>query len=356
MSDFMFVALTVLFIVIAAVMILKKMDSKLVFFFVGTLALLVVTAITGVSVLGEKTTGNIFLDVVDVIRTKFISTVQGTGIRLMVVAGYVMLMNHMKASNVLAAAAGKVLIKLKNPYLILAASKGARVAYKAAMDSLPFNQMLDIDGNKNWFAVDNYINDALVTGYYRDAKSLQRAYEQHNDILTPSVFALSDRPALTDEDLRFKRGLKTLSTKERRKQIVKLLEYLGNNDLTEQEREFKADLRRTDSFIVEAYELVGKEVIEELDYSYPEIKKRMIVAQYQLGAKGTETIQLIKTSFKVGMKYRLTYIKEELIRIFELLGVTPPNKITAQSINSYFETKEVWIKKDKALLLVREKV
>ena len=167
---------------------------------------------------------------------------------------------------------------------------------------------------------------------------------------------MSDRPALTDEDLRFKRGLKTLSTKERRKQIVKLLEYLGNNDLTEQEREFKADLRRTDSFIVEAYELVGKEVIEELDYSYPEIKKRMIVAQYQLGAKGTETIQLIKTSFKVGMKYRLTYIKEELIRIFELLGVTPPNKITAQSINSYFETKEVWIKKDKALLLVREKV
>lgn len=237
-----------------------------------------------------------------------------------------------------------------------AASKGARVAYKAAMDSLPFNQMLDIDGNKNWFAVDNYINDALVTGYYRDAKSLQRAYEQHNDILTPSVFALSDRPALTDEDLRFKRGLKTLSTKDRRTQIVKLLEYLGNNDLTEQEREFKADLRRTDSFIVEAYELVGKEVIEELDYSYPEIKKRMIVAQYLLGAKGTETIQLIKTSFKVGMKYRLTYIKEELIRIFELLGVTPPNKITAQSINSYFETKEVWIKKDKALLLVREKV
>ena len=143
-----------------------------------------------------------------------------------------------------------------------AANKGARIAYKAAMDSLPFNQMLDIDGNKNWFAVDNYINDALVTGYYRDTKSLQRAYEQHDDILTPSVFALSDRPALTDEDLRFKRGLKTLSTKDRRMQIVKLLEYLGNNDLTEQEREFKADLRRTDSFIVEAYELVGKEVIE----------------------------------------------------------------------------------------------
>lgn len=119
MYDVMFVLLTVLFIVIAAVMILKKMDSKLVFFFVGTAALLVVTFLTGESVLGDNTTGNPYLDVVDVIRTKFISTVQGTGIRLMVVASYVMLMNHMGASKVLAAAVGRVLVKLKSPYLIL---------------------------------------------------------------------------------------------------------------------------------------------------------------------------------------------------------------------------------------------
>lgn len=119
MSNVGFVLLTAAVIAVAAVMIIKKIDSKMVFFFIGTMALLLVTVITGTSVLGDKTTGNIYLDVVDVIRTKFISTVQGTGIRLMVVAGYVMLMNHMKASNVLAAAAGKGLVKLKNPYLIL---------------------------------------------------------------------------------------------------------------------------------------------------------------------------------------------------------------------------------------------
>lgn len=67
----------------------------------------------------RDTTGNMYLDVVDVIRTKFISTVQGTGIRLMVVASYVMLMNHMGASKVLAAAVGRVLVKLKSPYMIL---------------------------------------------------------------------------------------------------------------------------------------------------------------------------------------------------------------------------------------------
>lgn len=119
MNDIIYVLLTALVIAIAAFMIIKKTDSKLVFFFVGTLSLLLITFITQQSVLGKATTGNIYIDVVDVIRLKFIDTVKGTGMRLMVIAGYVMLMNHMKASNVLAAAAGKVLVKLKSPYIIL---------------------------------------------------------------------------------------------------------------------------------------------------------------------------------------------------------------------------------------------
>ena len=119
MNEIMYILLTVLVIAVAAIMIIKKTDSKMVFFFVGTAALLLVTIITQQSVLGKATTGNIYLDVVDVIRLKFVDTVKGTGIRLMIIAGYVMLMNHMKASNVLAASAGKVLVKLKSPYIIL---------------------------------------------------------------------------------------------------------------------------------------------------------------------------------------------------------------------------------------------
>lgn len=235
-----------------------------------------------------------------------------------------------------------------------APNKGAREAYKAAMDSLPFNKMLDRDGHKNWFAIDNYMNDALVTGYYHDAQSLQKAYLAYKETFDSSVFVAAYHP-VTDESMRLTRELKTLSIKEKRKQIVNLLDLLSNNP-TQKEHEFKQELIKTDSFIVEAYEMLGRDTIEELNYSYSEIKERMIVAQFLIGAKGTETVQLIKNSFKVGMKYRLTDIKKELIRIFKLLRVTPPNKITAQSINLYFNTKEVWIKKDKALLLVSEKV
>lgn len=173
-------------------------------------------------------------------------------------------------------------------------------------------------------------------------------------VLVTSVFVAAFHP-VTDESMRLKRELKTLGIKEKRKQIINLLGLLSNN-LTQKEHEFKRELIKADSFIVEAYDMLGKETIEELNYSYSAIKERMIVAQFLIEAKGTETIQLIKNSFKVGMKYKLTYIKEELIRIFKLLRVTPPNKITAQSINLYFDTKEAWIKKDKALLLVNEKI
>lgn len=236
----------------------------------------------------------------------------------------------------------------------VAPNKGAREAYKAAMDSLPFNKMLDKNGNKNWFAIDNYINDRLVAGYYSDRRLLQAAYMKHSDILTTSVF-VPDYYILTDEDKRLKRELKTLSIKDKRKQIVDLLSLLGDH-YTEKELEFKKELKRVDPFIVQAYDTLGRETIEELNYSYTLIKERMIVVQYLTDAKGTEVIQLIKNSFKVGMKYRLDFIKQELIRIYKLLRVTPPNKITAQTIKLYFDTEKAWIKKDKALLLVNEKI
>ena len=235
-----------------------------------------------------------------------------------------------------------------------APNKGAREAYRAAMESLPFNRMLDRNGHKNWFAIDNYVNDALVIGYYHDNKSLHAAYLQHDDILNALMW-VTNYHFVDDESFKVRRELKAMSVKDKRKAIVKELQLLGNC-YSEQEREFKAELRKADPFIVKAYEMLGADGIEELDYSYTKIKERMVIVQYLAEAKGTEVIQLIKNSFKVGRKYRLDYIKKELIRIFDLLRVTPPNKITAQTINQYFNTQNAWIKKEKALLLVSEKI
>lgn len=117
--DFLYVILTVLLCAAAVVMILKKMDTRLTFLFLGVIGLAVATIVTGQSVLGDSTTGSMVLDIFDVIRAKFVSTIQGTGIRLMMIGGYVMLMNHTKAADVLALGASKLLKPIKNPYIVL---------------------------------------------------------------------------------------------------------------------------------------------------------------------------------------------------------------------------------------------
>ena len=43
-----------------------------------------------------------------------------------------------------------------------ATDRASRDAYRAALESLPFNRMLDRNGRENWFAIDNYIDEELM--------------------------------------------------------------------------------------------------------------------------------------------------------------------------------------------------
>lgn len=107
------------------------------------------------------------------------------------------------------------------------------------------------------------------------------------------------------------------------------------NCVTEMELEYKWDLVAADSFIVEAYDTVGKEVIEQLKYSKKKITEAMIQKQYSEKATGTEVIRLIKNSFTVGQKYTCKHIKEEITRIYTLLNIHPPKAITSKTINDF---------------------
>ena len=54
----------------------------------------------------------------------------------------------------------------------------ARDAYKAILDTHPFKSMLNRNGEKNWFKIDNYITDAIVQGYYNNFDMLTNTYRQ----------------------------------------------------------------------------------------------------------------------------------------------------------------------------------
>ena len=58
-----------------------------------------------------------------------------------------------------------------------ATDRASRDAYRVALESLPFNRMLDRNGRENWFAIDNYMDEELMKNYFHDENSLYKAYD-----------------------------------------------------------------------------------------------------------------------------------------------------------------------------------
>ena len=233
-----------------------------------------------------------------------------------------------------------------------ATSEEARNAYREALKVLPFNQMLNKDGKENFFAIDNYVDEALLKSSYNAQEKLIASYRSNRlfDLDVESAyFPFGDFERLKKES-------KYTSLKDKRKEVVRQLELLKGDDETEMIRNYKEDLRKADSFIYGAYEEIGKEMIESLDYSVKRIKEAMILKQNREKTEGTEFIQLIKNSFKVRQKYTKKYIKEELTRIYALTGVTPQKTITGQSIKEFFHVKEINTGGSRKFLLVESKI
>ena len=233
-----------------------------------------------------------------------------------------------------------------------ATSEEARNAYREALKVLPFNKMLDKEGRENFFAIDNYVDEALLKSSYNEKEELIASYKRN------PLFDLDVESAYFPfgDFERLKKESKYASLKDKRKEVVHQLELLKGDDETEMIRNYKNELRQADPFIYEAYEMIGKEMIESLDYSVKRIKEAMILKQYREKTEGTEFIQLIKNSFKVGQRYTKKYIKEELTRIYALTGVTPQKTITGQSIKEFFHVKEINTGGSRKFLLVESKI
>lgn len=233
-----------------------------------------------------------------------------------------------------------------------ATSEEARNAYREALKVLPFNKMLDKEGRENFFAIDNYVDEALLKSSYNEKEELIASYKRN------PLFDLDVESAYFPfgDFERLKKESKYASLKDKRKEVVHQLELLKGDDETEMIRNYKNELRQADPFIYEAYEMIGKEMIESLDYSVKRIKEAMILKQYREKTEGTEFIQLIKNSFKVGQRYTKKHIKDELTRIYALTEVKPQKTITGQSIKEFFHVKEINTGGSRKFLLVESKI
>ena len=241
--------------------------------------------------------------------------------------------------------------KILKAYYDNATSDELRDAVKAILNNHPLTPLLNTDGTKNWFKIDNYMDENLVQGYYNSFDELVKNYKQCESFklnYESQAYKLSDTE-------RLKRENKSLSIKAKRREIVEQLEIL-KGDETSIAMEHKRELIRTDAFIVQAYDELGKAKIEELKYSQSSIREAMILKRYNDKRTGTEFIEMVKNRFKAGQSYELSQINKIRDEIYSLLNMPPIKKKPKDFLSDFFELRDYWKNRQRALFLEYEKV
>ena len=222
-----------------------------------------------------------------------------------------------------------------------------REAWQEYIDNSPFSKYL-VNGKKSYYKIDCNVDDELVKGYYSNKDLLCSIYKEcaaFNVYMSEMIYKFGDYE-------RLQRDCPKQTKKEARILIVHQLEMLGPCE-TQMDIEYRQELIESDAFIVEAYETLGKEIIENLNYKEKRIKEAMILKRYNEKKTGLETIQLIKNSFKSNTWYPDKCIKKELSRIFKLLGIKYPKNVTSHTIGDFFEYSEKKTKKGRGKTLHR---
>ena len=215
------------------------------------------------------------------------------------------------------------------------------------IDNSPFNDFL-VDGVKCHYKIDCRVDDDVVKGYYSHKDILKSVYDNSSSF---NVYMIEHTYKLGDFE-RLQRDNPKLSRKETRMRIVEQLAMLGSCE-TQMELDYRNELVASDPFIVEAYETIGKEVIERLNYRKKYIREAMILKSYREKSTGREAMQLIKNSFSENTWYADDFIKKELKRIFKLLDINYPKAITSHTIGDFFEYEDKPTKKKRGKFLYR---
>ena len=196
----------------------------------------------------------------------------------------------------------------------------------------PFKRFVDPFGNVDYFKIDNYVDEELMHSHYNGWRELDKAYKgcgHFNIIHSTKKYNFDDFERLQLEK-------KNVKYKEKMKIMVEILERIGKGR-TEAAMEFKRELRDTDKVLVDAYDLLGKEGIEKINYSRPKMKDVLIKVEHELMATSPEVIESVYNNFYLNQRYSVKKIKEKLLGIYEDKKVSAPPAVTAETIKKYFE-------------------
>ena len=214
-----------------------------------------------------------------------------------------------------------------------AVDKSERDAYYDILTTHPFKRFINEWEQIDYFLIDNYVDEEMTMSVYHGWQELEMAYRKTGHFIVKHyvrLFPYGDIERLKLDD-------KQTKVKEKMKIIVEILKHLGKAE-TELAIEFRRDLLAKNELIVKAYDLLGINRIEELNYSRSKMSREVIIEENKKKASSANVIKLVHRTFVVGRWYSSEEIKEILSEIYIKLNIPTPPAVTAGTINKFFET------------------
>ena len=233
-----------------------------------------------------------------------------------------------------------------------ATGEGVRETLKEALERVTYARYIDEDGNRNYFAIDNYFDEEKVKSYYIDPNNLAQAYIDTGHFTVrhqyhPLPLGDADRLKISRAD----------NKKEKRQIIIKQLDLLNGEDGVYDEtlfREFRDSLHDADALIVDVYETLGAEYAKQNLMSDKKMKLDLIKHRSKNGQDRFAIMSSMYAIFKAGKKYPVVYIKKMIREIYTSYG--DPTNYTAKKIKDFFTVNEhVWVHRQRAYLLISKR-
>lgn len=139
-------------------------------------------------------------------------------------------------------------------------------------NAVKYAELLDEDGNINYFSIDNFYNEERVKGYYQSAELLKQAYEEAQYF---NVNYAARIEAFRKDDLLLLK--QPQSEIDKRRLIIRLLDNLNkekqenpNFDCTPAMEMIKA--QKDSELMIRAYHKLGKQRLDEIGYTKSKIE------------------------------------------------------------------------------------
>lgn len=208
---------------------------------------------------------------------------------------------------------------------------------------LKYQDLIDERGIVNPFSVDNLRNEARVHGYYKSAETLYQAY------LDTGFFNVTFHNVLEcvgEDDL--ERLNNTKHQIERRKELLQIIinieKWFDDGKITHDEKEQHLNIFRQhaeDSYILSAYEKIGKDAIVNAKYKKSLIDRKVREydkAQARKLRFSENVLNDIFREFQTGVYLPKKEIQHRLQIIFQENGVQ--YKVTQDTIRDYYDVTE----------------